>query len=43
MSKDDRTEAVGSNAGSMTLELPIVTDWLTEPQDAVPGSGLDGD
>ncbi|MEV0374304.1 DUF4232 domain-containing protein [Streptomyces sp. NPDC050636] len=41
VSKDDQTEPVSLNTGSITVDDPIVTNWHTSPQDAVPGDGVD--
>ncbi|MER5972659.1 DUF4232 domain-containing protein [Streptomyces sp. NPDC002055] len=43
VSKDDRTDPVSLTTGSITVDRPIVTNWHTVPQDAVPGTGLDSD
>ncbi|MEV6674993.1 DUF4232 domain-containing protein [Streptomyces sp. NPDC051162] len=37
----DRTDPVGLTTGSITVDRPIVTNWHTSPQKAVPGDGLD--
>ncbi|WP_030608131.1 DUF4232 domain-containing protein [Streptomyces sclerotialus] len=41
VSEDDRTDPVSLNTGSITVDEPIVTNWHTSPQDAVPGDGVD--
>ncbi|WP_407555289.1 DUF4232 domain-containing protein [Streptomyces sp. Pv4-95] len=41
VSKDDQTDPVSLNTGSITVDEPIVTNWHTTPQDAVPGDGVD--
>ncbi|MEU7488585.1 DUF4232 domain-containing protein [Streptomyces sp. NPDC042319] len=41
VSKDDKTDPVSLSTGSITVDRPIVTNWHTAPQDAVPGDGLD--
>ncbi|WP_328329937.1 MULTISPECIES: DUF4232 domain-containing protein [unclassified Streptomyces] len=43
VSQDDHTDPVSLPTGSITVDRPIVTNWHTSPQDAVPGSGLDSD
>ncbi|MFF3763931.1 DUF4232 domain-containing protein [Streptomyces sp. NPDC001922] len=43
VSRDDRTDPVSLTTGSITVDRPIVTNWHTVPQDAVPGTGLDSD
>ncbi|WFB05710.1 DUF4232 domain-containing protein [Streptomyces sp. LX-29] len=42
VSRDDQTDPVSLNTGSITVDKPIVTNWHTRPQDAVPGDGVDG-
>ncbi|POX42782.1 hypothetical protein C3486_04155 [Streptomyces sp. Ru73] len=41
VSKDDRTDPVSLHTGPITVDRPIVTNWHTTPQDAVPGDGVD--
>ncbi|MFG2891167.1 DUF4232 domain-containing protein [Streptomyces sp. NPDC048248] len=41
VSKDDQSDPVSLNTGSITVDKPIVTNWHTAPQDAVPGDGVD--
>ncbi|WP_432092406.1 DUF4232 domain-containing protein [Streptomyces sp. bgisy100] len=43
VSRDDRTDPVSLTTGAITVDRPIVTNWHTVPQDAVPGNGLDSD
>ncbi|MEU3193484.1 DUF4232 domain-containing protein [Streptomyces sp. NPDC006992] len=38
VSRDDRTDPVSLDTGSITVDKPVVTNWHTVPQDAVPGA-----
>ncbi|MET9534652.1 DUF4232 domain-containing protein [Streptomyces sp. NPDC006649] len=39
--EDDRTDPVSLHTGSITVDKPIVTNWHTTAQNAVPGDGVD--
>ena len=39
---DSDPNLVSLEVGTITVDKPIVTDWRTSAQDAVPGDGTDG-
>ncbi|WP_171166328.1 DUF4232 domain-containing protein [Streptomyces sp. I05A-00742] len=40
--QDDGTDPISLPTGSITVDKPVVTNWHTSPQDAVPGDGVNG-
>lgn len=42
VSREDLTDPVSLNTGSITVDKPIVTNWHTTAEEAVPGGGVAG-